>query len=110
MYRTDANIAEKFNNVPEPSPYLIFVKTFEIVEENDWDAARLYCLRAFNILKSSDPPTKDLFDYADGQVFSFIKSEQSHSYEVVCTRPDCIQKERNFKTVELNILYVYIGQ
>jgi hypothetical protein len=110
LYRTDVNIADKFNNDSEPSPYLTLVKTFDIVEKEGWDAARIYCLLAFNVLKISDPQTTSLFDYADEQVLSFIKNEQRHSYKVVCTRPDCITKERNFTTTELDILYVYTGQ
>ena len=68
----------------------------------------MYCLSKFNIIKPSDPKEISLFDYEDEQVFSAIKSEQRHSYTVVCTRPDCIEKERDFTTEGLSILYVYI--
>jgi hypothetical protein len=107
LYRTDVKIAHKFNTAVEPSPYSTLVKTFDIVEENGWDAARIYWLRAFNVIKISDPQTISLFDYADEQVFSFLKSEQRHSYKTVCARPDCKGKERDFTATELNILYVY---
>ena len=51
FYRTDVNIAQKFKNVQEQSAYLTFAKTFEIVEAEGWNAARIYYLPEFNVLK-----------------------------------------------------------
>ena len=108
MYRTDVDIADKFNNAPGSSPYIILAKTFQIVEAENWDAARIYCLLEFGVLKKSDPPTINMFDYADEHVLAFIKNEQRHSYRVICTRADCVARERHFSTTELSILYVYM--
>lgn len=104
MYRTDINLADRFNAESEPSPYVTLVKTFNIAEEEGWDAARIFCLIEFNVLTIFDSPRKDLFDFADEQVLSFIKNEQRHSYKLICTRPDCIKREQDFTTTNLDIL------
>lgn len=96
------------NNSTEPSSYTTLVKTFDMVENEGWDAARIYCLLQFNVLKLSDPQTIDMFSTVDEHILSFIKNEQRHSTTIICTRPDCISKERNLTSVDLEILYVYI--
>lgn len=80
-----------------------------MVESEGWDAARIYCLLEFNIITRTDPAIINLFDNADEQVFHFIKNEQRHSVKVVCTRSDCVEKERCLTATDLNILYVSIG-
>ncbi|CAF1491231.1 unnamed protein product [Adineta steineri] len=102
LYKTDLNISEEFKDAPETSPYSTLVKTFEIVEKEGWDAARISWLLTFDLLKTSDRK-KNLFGSVNEQVFCFVKYLQRYSIEIECTRPQCKRKTRIETTTELNI-------
>lgn len=104
IYMTDEAISSEFKEAPESSPYAILEKTFNIVEKEGWDVARVYWPLKFNILKRNDKKPKDLFGSVDELVFAFVKNQQSYSSETICSRPDCIEKERKVTSTELDIL------
>ncbi|CAF3432704.1 unnamed protein product [Rotaria socialis] len=103
LYKTDVSLAGELDDAPQSSPYSKLVETFKIVEKEGWDTARIYWLLTFNILKRSDRRLKSLFGSVDEQVFCFLKNEQRHSNKIICTRPDCKEKERFYSTTELSI-------
>lgn len=103
IYKTDIDFAGEVDDAPPSSPYSLLMKTFNIVEKEGWDAARIYWLLKLNILKPSDKQPKSLFGSVDEEVFSFIKQQQRHSTTIACARVDCIQRERNFSTTEITI-------
>jgi hypothetical protein len=97
------NVADEMDNAPSTSPYSTLVKTFRIVEEDGWNAARISWLLRFHLLKTSDR-TKCLFGSVDEEVFCFIKERQRHSNIITCTNLDCTDKERNYSSTELRFL------
>ncbi len=103
IYRTDINISEEMKNAPETSPYSRLVRTFRIVENEGWDAARISWLLTHRILKTSDRE-KSLFDSVDEQVFSFSKCAQRHSRSIEYSRLLCKERKRNYTTTEIDIL------
>ena len=104
IYMTDEIISSEFKEAAESSPYATLVKTFNIVEKEGWDAARIYWLLKFEILKKSNQKFNDLFGSVDELVFSFVKKQQRHSNEIICSRPDCTKRERKVTSTELDIL------
>ncbi|CAF4565775.1 unnamed protein product, partial [Rotaria socialis] len=103
LYKTDNKVASEFDDAPASSPYSTLVKTFQLVEKDGWDTARIYWLLAFNILKQTDCKPKNLFGSLDERVFSFLKRQQQYSTTVTCSRLDCTDKERILSTTELGI-------
>ena len=83
---------------------MTLVKTFNLVEKEEWDAARIYWSLTLNLLKKSDRQSKDLFGSVDEVVFSFVKNAQRHSNDIICSRSDCTEKQRNYVSIELDIL------
>ncbi|CAF4161376.1 unnamed protein product, partial [Rotaria sordida] len=55
------------------------------------------------LFKATDQKPKDLFGSVDELVFSFLKNQQRHSNEILCSRPDCPKKERKCTSTELDI-------
>ncbi|CAF1408549.1 unnamed protein product [Rotaria magnacalcarata] len=103
IYVTDETISSELKEAAESSPYATLTKTFNIVEKEGWDAARIYWLLKCNILKTTGRLTRDLFGSVDELVFSFLKSRQRHSNEIICSRPDCTKKERKCTSTDLDI-------
>lgn len=104
IYVTDETISSEFKEAPESSPYSTLVKTFNIVETEGWDAARIYWLINFNILKTNHGKSKDLYGSVDEVVCNFLKILQSYTTDIICSRSDCVQKQRKTTSAELCIL------
>lgn len=103
LYKIDFDLAGELEEAPQSTPYSILFKTFKLVEEKGWDSARLFWLLKFNILKRSDRQLKSLFGSIHEEVFTFLKYQQQYSSKIICSRPDCKQKERSFSTNEITI-------
>ncbi|CAF1401383.1 unnamed protein product [Rotaria magnacalcarata] len=103
IYVTDEIISSELKEAADSSPYATLTKTFNIVEKEGWDAARIYWLLKCNILKTAGRLTRDLFGSVDELAFSFLKSRQRHSNEIICLRSDCPKKERKCTSTELDI-------
>lgn len=101
---TDEDVSFEIKEAPASSSYATLVKTFNIVEKDGWDAARVYWLLNFKVLKTTEQKSKDLFGSVDELVFSFLKDRQRYSSDIICLRPDCIRKERKVTSTELDIL------
>ena len=64
-------------DVDDPkSPYSILRQTFQDVDTDGWDVARIYWLLINKILKPSDRNMKNLFGSMDENVFRFVKEQQ----------------------------------
>lgn len=100
----DETISSELKEAPELSPYTTLINTFNIAEKEGWDVARIYWLMECKILKTTDRLPKNMFGSVDELVFSFLKSQQRHSNEIICSRPDCPKKERKYASTELDIL------
>ncbi|CAF2103525.1 unnamed protein product [Rotaria magnacalcarata] len=103
IYVTDEIISSELKEAAESSPYATLIKTFNIVEKEGWDVARIYWLLKCNILKTTGRLMRDLFGSVDELVSSFLKSRQRHSNEIIYSRPDCTKKERKCTSTDLTI-------
>ena len=103
LYRTDTGFENEVNDGNRVSPYQTLLKTFQLVEEKGWDYARIFWLLKNNRLNVSNRKMKSMFGSVDANVFCFLKSQQRYYTKIVCTRPECKERERTVTTTELNI-------
>ncbi|CAF3935227.1 unnamed protein product [Rotaria sp. Silwood1] len=103
VYETDINVAEELKKASESSSYATLIKTFDLVKTEGWDSARIFWLRAFNILKKYDKQPKSLFSSVDETVFKFLRTQQRHITKITCSRSDCAQRERDCSSTEIDM-------
>ena len=106
IYLIDANVARHIQDTCTSSPYQILLHTFDLVQNEGWDAGRIHWLLKFNVLKQSDQAPKDLFGSVDEYVFNFLKHEQRYTTKITCSRYGCTKKERYCSSTEIDILQV----
>ena len=103
LYKTDEEVAEAIDVDDPKSPYSILRQTFQYVDTDGWDVARIYWLLTNKILKPSDRNMKNLFGSMDENVFRFVKEKQRYARTVLCTREECRRKKRIIENTELFI-------
>jgi hypothetical protein len=101
LYRMEITIEEAMSQAPQGSPYALLRRTFQYVQANGWDTARIFWLLSNRILKPTDRKIKNLFGSLDTNVFRFIKQTQRYSRKATCARANCPHRERLLINTEL---------
>lgn len=102
LYRTDVTFTQDILDAPGDSPCVLLRKTFDLVETEGWDIARIFWLLTNNRIKKSGRKIKNIFGSLDENVFRTIKRQQRYSFTKVCSRPECKQKKRTTINTELS--------
>jgi hypothetical protein len=91
---TDSTIKNIILN-SESEPFLSLRKTFELVESDGWDEARLYWLITHSLLGHQQSNIHNAYGSVDGNTLRCIKNPiQLYKSKSVCARQDCSTRER----------------
>ncbi|CAF1535171.1 unnamed protein product [Didymodactylos carnosus] len=88
--------------------YSNLCKTFQLVESDGWDTARLYSLTIHKRLDSSTANGNNqynLFDTVDENVFRYIRTMQEYENPSECLCEDCLRRTRTLISTDIALNY-----
>jgi hypothetical protein len=78
-------------------------RTFDLVETQGWDIARIYWV-SIHTNNSDRTQHHDLFATADTNVFQYVRELQKYVMKSKCKSPDCPKPERVLHSVDIAML------
>lgn len=101
MFRTESNIKSVISK-SDKEPFLSLRKTFELVDSEGWDEARLYWLMINGLLSPKQFNYYNSYGSVDGNALRFIKSYlQLYESRSICSQKDCPMRERKTTSTEI---------
>jgi len=93
LYYIYMSNSKEFRSLFDPSVPVCekLLKTFDLVEKEGWDKARLYWISIHSTGANRNKPNQhhDLFTTADNNVFQYVRELQKHVIHSRCTSTDC---------------------
>jgi len=103
LFQTDSIMHELIDKM-STEPYTSLRATFELVDSEGWDSARLYWLLVHKRLDPFSNSLQSMFGSMDQNVYQFIKGLQRYSVSSLCSRLECPERKKRGFCTELSTL------